>query len=385
MESMDRNQANKRLANPKIHALTSARFFAALYVVLFHTKWGVSRDSALDRILDLGNFAPHFFFLLSGYILSIVYLQRSKDVPKRKFFVARFARIYPLYIASVLADAPFAVLARIGRYGLKVAIERVLLLMTASTFMMQMFLPTLTIINIPSWSLGIEAVFYISFPFLGPWLWKSGERTIAAAAIFLYATSVLLSWAIASKRTVDVRGFDLISFIAIFALGILLARWHALGTSSTNSNRVILNNDSGPIGWIVLLATFVFAMVVAWANPWLVRVGINSGFVLTPVYMSIVWILAETRILPVRLLEAKWLVVLGEASYGLYLIQLPILHLFERSHLSGTLWNYPLYLGTCITLSVLSFYYFETPTRKWILSRFHTLPKESMEAASDAQ
>jgi len=44
-----------------------------------------------------------------------------------------------------------------------------------------------------------------------------------------------------------------------------------------------------------------------------------------------------------------------------------------------------LYLGTCIGLSVVSFYYFETPARQWILRRLHTRTKETMEAASDAQ
>ena len=119
--------------------------------------------------------APHFFFLLSGYILSIVYLRHGKDVPAKTFYVARFARIYPLYLVSVLADVPFLIMGRLGKYGLTVAIERVMALLAVSTFMMQMWLRPLTVVNIPSWSLAVETVFYVSFPLIGPWLWKAGE------------------------------------------------------------------------------------------------------------------------------------------------------------------------------------------------------------------
>ena len=366
-------------AHPKIHALTSARFFAALYVVLFHTHWGVTPNSTTDRVLALGNVAPYFFFLLSGYILATVYLQGGKSVAPRGFYVARFARIYPLYIVSVLADLPFVILGRAGKYGLAVATERVLVLLAASTVMQQMWLQTLVVINIPSWSLAIEAVFYLSFPLLGPWLWKLRGRTLEVIAVIAYVGGVFLSQRITSLQLIHPSGFDLISFMTTFALGILLARWQMLRVEDTGSRKPAW------IGWTVLILTAICFAVVIYLNPWLASVNINPGFLLAPVYMAAIWILAATRILPVRLLEASWLVVLGEASYGLYLIQLPIGHLFQKIHLAGSPWNYPLYLTVCIGLSVLSFYYFETPARRWILSRFRTRPKETMEAASAAQ
>ena len=77
--------------------------------------------------------------------------------------------------------------------------------------------------------------------------------------------------------------------------------------------------------------------------------------------------------------------ILGEASFGLYLVHVPVLHLFKALHLAGSVWNYPLYLGTCIGLSVLSFYYLEAPARSFILKRLHTRTKETLEASSAAQ
>ena len=88
-------------AESKILPLTSARFFAALYVMLFHSVPTIPSQGnphgVLTRIIGLGYVGVPFFFLLSGFILAIVYLKNSTPIDKRKFYLARFARIYPLY------------------------------------------------------------------------------------------------------------------------------------------------------------------------------------------------------------------------------------------------------------------------------------------------
>jgi peptidoglycan/LPS O-acetylase OafA/YrhL len=66
----------------------------------------------------------------------------------------------------------------------------------------------------------------------------------------------------------------------------------------------------------------------------------------------------------------RWLVSLGNASYALYLIHMPILSLFLHFRWV-TLPFYPVYLGLCVGLSLLSFRYFETPARLSLLGRFH--------------
>ena len=61
---------------------------------------------------------------------------------------------------------------------------------------------------------------------------------------------------------------------------------------------------------------------------------------------------------------------LGNASYALYVIHMPILSLF-RHFRWVTHAFYPVYLALCVGLSLLSFRYFETPARIWLLERFH--------------
>jgi hypothetical protein len=49
-----------------------------------------------------------FFFVLSGFILAYSYLgQLRLGGEKRRFWEARFSRIYPVYLLSLLIDWPF--------------------------------------------------------------------------------------------------------------------------------------------------------------------------------------------------------------------------------------------------------------------------------------
>ncbi|HTJ28953.1 MAG TPA: acyltransferase [Acidobacteriaceae bacterium] len=370
-------------SDQKIHALTSARFFAALYVVIYHTRWGFNFQSLFGRIIELGYIAPYFFFLLSGYILAVVYLKKQARVPARRFFVSRFARIYPLFYLTMLMDLPFALIARVAKYGFTVAAIRTASLLGLSTIMLQMCLPTLTIINGASWSLSIEAAFYLSFPLIGPLLWKLTGRRALSASFLLYLGAIAiecLTIKLFGDARTNVSGYHLLQFEAVFACGILLARWES--ASEVSKSPAVISDS---LAWVVVILSMIAFGVCVWLYEPLNFSRLNVAYLLVPVYMSVTWVLAKSKILPVRLLGHPWLVVLGEASYGLYLIHTPVRHLFERFHLTGSPAQYPLYLTTCIALSVLSFFYFETPSRRFILRKLHTQPKETREAASAAQ
>jgi peptidoglycan/LPS O-acetylase OafA/YrhL len=367
-------------AKNKIHALTSARFFAALYVILWHSQWGVDPNGIFYRFVAVGPASVCFFFLLSGYILGVVYLGKNREIDKRSFYVARIARVYPLYFISVLADTPFAIAARAAKYGLIVAVKRVVVLVAIGSCMMQMWLPMLTVVNIPAWSLAIEAVFYLIFPFLGPWLWKRGSRSIAIAAMLLYLFSVGAHWFLYHYYSHDpLAAFVLPSYVATFAIGILVSRWQNL--------RAAQNSDtlSDRTAWTLLALIGLAFAAVGYNSLWLMSHGIHLGLLLAPVSATAICVLSSSHIAPVRWLSAPWLVVLGEASYGMYLLHVPILHTLKYLNLSGSISNYPLALALIIGISLLSFYYFETPARRWIVSRFHVRTRETMEVASDAQ
>ena len=380
LEAPRKTASIRQVAPLKIHALTSVRFFAAVYVILFHSQSEISPHGYIAEVLKLGYIGPYFFFALSGYILSLVYLQRGESIDIRRFFVARFARIYPLYVVSLLLDIPFAVAARVARYGVLFASVRVGGLFARSCIMLQMFAPADNALNIPSWTIAIEAVFYLTFPWLGPRIWKLSGRAALLALCGLCVGGVALDRLIVFTRGNVLPATHLVSFLTVFAAGICLARWQAVRQQAQGAG-----HRNHTMGWIAILTAALIFFPVVSMRARLISLGLNPPYLLTPVFLALIWFLTQDNNYATRWLNAKWLVVLGEASYALYLLQNPVGNTMRRLGLAGAAWDFPLYLCVCTSLSVLSFYFFETPCRRWILRRFHTPTKETMEAASSAQ
>jgi peptidoglycan/LPS O-acetylase OafA/YrhL len=366
----------------KIHALTSLRFFAALYVVLYHSfppAFPNTAGTLIARIISLGYLSVSFFFLLSGYILAVVYLRSGAPVRKANFYIARFARVYPLFLMTMLADVPDILLRRVDLYGWWRAVAQTLGTLVVHLFMLQAWVAWLRGIDPPNWSLSVETVFYLSFPFIGYFFWRMRGLRLVTTGIALWISGQLITSILAPHVSQSVARFSPIFHFCSFPIGILLARWQYL--KREQAPRAVPREST--IAATLLFSLAVFASVVFWGDQ-LPGANLNSGL-LIPIFAAVIWACSEAGNLPARLLSVKWLVILGEASFGLYLIHMPVHHLFMWMHWDTSQVLWPIYLGICIGLSLLSFYFVETPSRKWILHRFKTHPKETMETASDAQ
>jgi peptidoglycan/LPS O-acetylase OafA/YrhL len=367
----------------KIHALTSLRFFAAFYVVLFHTVslgfGSLAKGTLAERTLSLGYISVSFFFLLSGYILAMVYLRDGVSVRRSSFYAARFARVYPLFFLTLVADTPFVLISRAQQFGWSSAAIKTLATFGAHVLMLQAWLPGLRGIDQPNWSLSVETVFYLIFPFLGVLLWRLRGVAFWLAAATIWIGGQIVVYLAAPHLLVTTAKFLPLLHISTFALGILVARWQQWQRQQHGSSP----KRELSIALALLIALIAIAATIYWQDR-LPLANINAGL-LSPIFALVIWACSGSRSASARLLGARWLVVLGEASFGLYLIHMPVLHLFEWLGWDRFRAVYPIYLALCIGLSVLSFFYVETPTRKWILRQMQTRPKETMEAASDAQ
>jgi peptidoglycan/LPS O-acetylase OafA/YrhL len=160
----------------RIYPLTSVRFFAASLVLFHHSVriflpvfsgrgvHGVPGDMA--GIVSLAfPVSASFFFFLSGYVLSFVYLHNVQIVDKSNFFAARFARLYPLYFVVLVLDMPELLVPEVQRYGIKIGLTKTAEIFAANVVMLQVWKGSrLLRINLPSWSLCVEAFFYVCFP-----------------------------------------------------------------------------------------------------------------------------------------------------------------------------------------------------------------------------
>jgi peptidoglycan/LPS O-acetylase OafA/YrhL len=376
----------------KIGPLTSIRFFLAFQVAVRHTLGtfmpGVEATAAagtlrgfLWREIVAPSFAVSFFFLLSGYVLALVYLRDGQGVSKGRFFAARFARVYPLYLVTLLWDTPGLFANRLARLGWASALGKTAATFAAHLVMLQAWYPTrLSGLDDPNWSLSAETFFYLCFPVLGIALWRLRGAKVWIAAICLYVGGQIAVWLVQPHLQTETVMFSPMLHLSTFVLGVLLARWRALRAERSQAEPVR--------GWqanAVLGASLAALLVV---NRFPVRLpAYDFCFtgLLAPILMGIIWALSSAQTLAARMLSTRWLVVLDESSYALYLIHIPMFHMFKFLRLETHLAVYPVYLALCVGLSVLSFYYLETPARRWLLERFHVRSRESAVAASSAQ
>ena len=375
----------------KNYPLTSVRFFAALFVVLHHSApaflthfrgmsmYVVPKDFA-GRILFSFTFSVSFFYLLSGYVLGMVYLREGRPVDTKSFFAARFARIYPLYLVMLMLDLPEILVPEIQRFGLGIGLFKVMKIFTGNALLLQAWVPErLLRMNSPSWSLCGEAFFYVCFPVLGVALWKLRGARLWTTAIALYLGGQILVWAVRPHLSRQTVLYLPVLHLSTFALGVPLARWQRLQQERKGGdpvrlwqvNLVLGLSAAGVVLSVLLLPLFHVAL------PY------NNGL-LAPVLAGFIWAIPARDTPLSRWLSKDWRVALGNASYAIYLIHMPLLLLFMRLGWVAQGF-YPVYLGLCVGLSLVSFYYFETPVRLWLVERFQSRPQETMVVASVAQ
>ena len=166
----------------RIEQLTFTRYIAALTVVFFH--YGITVFPAnvpwLTPLLAAGPIAVSYFYVLSGFIMAIAYYRPDKQarpLNAKRYWWARFARIYPVYgLALLLIMA--AKYQSSGSDPITVAL---------SLSMLQAWIPSYPLsLNAPGWSLSVEAFFYLCFPLLLLWVQRHHLSQLSIAAVVLW-------------------------------------------------------------------------------------------------------------------------------------------------------------------------------------------------------
>ena len=166
---------NKYLTN-----LTPLRGIAALLTVVYHVDLFLSIffggqliDNKKSSLLTHMYVMVDFFFVLSGFILCYVYAQNFKNSVDghsfKKFTIARFARVYPLHLFSLLLTTLFLFL--LHQWGAKVGPvidgENSFYSFITNLFLLQsMNLHKWFTFTHASWSISTEWWMYMLFPFL---------------------------------------------------------------------------------------------------------------------------------------------------------------------------------------------------------------------------
>ncbi|MBN9122338.1 MAG: acyltransferase [Planctomycetes bacterium] len=365
-------------------ALTSLRFPATVSAVLFHV-WGLFLGPGGERppitIWHLWA-GLSFFFVMSGFILTYVYLNEFREPTRRgvwNYLVARLARIYPVHVLAFLIILPldYPKLVR-GDFG------NPIICVATYLGLGHAWLPLTAnkayAFNSPSWSLSADVFFYLMLPLLIPALtrgpvWRRVGFALLALAPWGLATTDLLFGtkllgSITPFRYPPVR-------LADFVTGVLLAMWwhhrRAAGTVPAPV-RSVGRATAVEVGAVLLTVAWMWGLVLAMKTPkWLMASGWCGVYL--PPYVLLLWVLARGEGLVSRVLSSRPLAYLGDISFTLYMLHQPVISYFYfKGHLfGGREWPWWCQWAAVFAVSLLAaaacFHLVEVPARDWLRKR----------------
>jgi peptidoglycan/LPS O-acetylase OafA/YrhL len=253
---------------------------------------------------------------------------REGELDKGRFWEARFTRLYPVYLLSLLLSwrmAPVEYAAHSHRMFWTG--------MVLSPLLLQGWIPEIaTFLNTPAWTMSAESAYYVAFPWLakgkrpeqiGPYLGKMAVvwglgMVPGLLYIILNPDGIPHPDRWSSGPWLQVLKFTPLPHLASFVFGVMLANLDEL---VPRAGRLRLN-----LG----LAGFVGAFFILSLGP-LVPYPIVHDGLLMPLFGCIILGLAGQNPLA-TLLGARPLVFVGEASYCLYLLHFNLWNLIHDSH-----------------------------------------------------
>ena len=352
--------AGRSTNRPQLPVLTTLRFFAAAGVVAFHvaqTQHGWEKPYGfLSGLVSGGHAAVPFFFVLSGFILAYAHVGRTErdscNVKATTFWRMRFARLAPAYYLALLLALPTAVqtMATYGpTWSLIAGMSSVLL------FLQAWWPPYAMLWNYPAWSLSAECAFYAFFPCLAR---ASARWSVAALLTTAYILIVLVTICRETQPDpLQFLGFFPIFHLPLFIFGMALGRLYLFGMRVS------------PKAHAAILGVGLFMLVLVFGGAWLLPGWTRCDPAIVLIFALIIFGGAGASS-AVRLLALPSLVLLGEASYSIYILHIPFRDVW-LSFIGNVMgldllpWlNFPLYFVFLVIVSVAVYRHIETPLRR---------------------
>jgi len=326
----------------------------------------IGAPQPIVNILSRGYLGVSLFFILSGFILTYSYMQRAQRTGwVYEFEVARFARIYPVYALALLIALPLSAPNLTFGDALRV------LSMTQAWTTPSSDLGYAWIMQ--AWTLSIELVFYLLFPFLIGRVCRMRLRSVVASiaicwlVMFLFGTPSVTPYTpgfhsavaeLSVSSPIPIPAWRLFEFV----LGMLMCRLMV-------SSRVSLQKYSGLAPTLTIIGLILFILAVGSGDR-----SLAIAMILTSVLLVLL-ALGDNAV--VMALSSKVMVTLGGASYALYLLQWPVreyIRLLHRPALEQIL--NPV---VALAVSLLVFHYWEGPLRIALIGAYRRLTRPAVE------
>lgn len=368
-----------------IEALTGLRFFAALIVAVSHFPQVIPIDGARVALERQGAAGVTIFFVLSGFVLTYNYADtfRASTAGARTFLRARIARIWPINVVALVVVTPLVIWFATAPSAVSWVVN---------LLMLQALIPSkgMNTWNIPAWSVSCELIFYCAFPFFVCWVLGRVRRArrLLQLAVALFAVQVLCFCAVAvvadrrlgasGKSAEDITlmlerlkffpGLRMWEFFLGCVMGLAFVRaraggegwWRVLARRGTRDAMLT-------IAALGALAVLVLPSAVDLPERGLLAHLTTAGLyvVYTPLAVLLVTAVGwgPTTLNP--LLERRWALRLGDASYSFYMLQWSVVII--ATEIAGGTPGWWLSMAAIVALgfvSLASARWVEDPTRR---------------------
>lgn len=344
-----------------IRTLQSLRFVFIMLVVLSHYI-GPSFDFG-------GECGVSFFFILSGFVLSIAYSEKiSKELFNTKiFFNKQLIKIYPLHIITFIIM--FVLDIRLDKYCNPVAA-------IANLLLLQSWVPADSfyfVANSPSWFLCDILFFYAVFSSLNKFILHADNRKIISISIIVFLLYICLMAVLPSHLVNPILYANPLTRLLDFIIGIILYKLYISDKGIALKNNI--NSKSSITVSLIELSLILLVVITAIVYPHLQpRVRTVSIFWLSmPIFILFFAMSDKSSGIISKLLQGKTMLWLGNISFCIYIIHAPVLRIFNSISLNIGIENISIIHFSIFTIILIVLSYLSYIFNNWIVCKINTL------------
>ena len=355
----------------RIDYLDGIRGLLAVSVVISHVA-GMITGWRPPWAFEGAYMAVDMFFILSGYVLTFSLLKRPINMGS--FFWRRFWRLWPLHVAVLLgAVVIYEINRSLGRYAPEGSFSDPVLFLENAFFLMKLGIIEFPVINPPSYSIGIE--FWVS-ALLVPWFVRMKPvSTFAIAGLCYLAVAYRWGGVSGAPTVAPFVNLGLVKGIAGMALGSAIFK-----IDLEYSNKLSTLDNSWIIAFYISVLLLISFALYGQTNS-------NLNFIVLALFGTTLISCFFTRSgFLCDVLSSPPLVWLGQMSFALYLVHMPLLVLIGVPQLAQQIGDYNAAVVSflvCMAASALVYQLFDAPVEAFFKRKLSSKPNRLTSGTND--
>jgi peptidoglycan/LPS O-acetylase OafA/YrhL len=328
----------------EIRKLNMLRGIAALIVVISHYS---NQTNIFSGVLGNGGgqFGVMLFFMLSGFLMSYLYLDQAVTKTNiKKYAIFRIARVVPLFLIVILISYAFQL------FELKGIFYNVFNLISLSFHLLLLSGDSVL------WTIAPEIHFYMLFVFL----WWLRSKHLNYLIFFIISIFLILLYFNFPNPNIAVLNIplntNLFKSLPYFFVGVLFGQLYKNWTFPKFSSGFFIIF----LLFIPVLYPKIFYFIMGYNHEMWQDIRILMA--MSIIFFSVIFLVPNDNIV----LSNKMGDFLGKISYSLYLLHMPILNLLETQAKQQPLSFLVIFVALSLIISYLSYLIIESPLRKFI-------------------